>query len=264
MRGLTDGREGSGKSTASRAAVAGLAVIGLLTAGCSAGGTGLQDEGSAYPDSAKPAATPSPKGSGSPTVPNGRAPDPVKLLMDDPKVHKRIKADLKPCTKERRSYPVDSALGNLTGASSPDVVINVMTCGDAVNVGTYVFRPTATGYENVFASEEPAVVSSIDRGDLVVTKQVYDEGAPVAAQPTAEEVTTFHWSGGRFNQLHWVRNQYPGGVDGGDYVFPAEPSLDTERLKEQQTELLPAPSALLRNGVVAPVPGPAPGATNEN
>ncbi|MEU5973139.1 hypothetical protein [Streptomyces sp. NPDC047315] len=240
--------------------MAGLAVFGLLAAGCSAGGTGLQDEGSAYPDSAKGGTTPSPAGSGSSAAPNGRAPDPVKLLLEDPKVHKRIKADLKPCTKENRSYPVDSALGNLTGASSPDVVVNVMTCGDAVNVGTYVFRPTATGYENVFASEEPAVVSSIDRGDLVVTKQVYEEGAPVAAQPTAEEVTTFHWSGSRFNQLHWVRNQYPGGGDGdgGEYVFPAEPPAEVGPSTESQKEPVPVPSGLLRRGVTVPLPSAPP------
>ena len=38
---------------------------------------------------------------------------------------------------------------------------------------------TASKYENVFAAEEPAVYAEIDRGDLVVTQQVYEKGDPL-------------------------------------------------------------------------------------
>ena len=42
--------------------------------------------------------------------------NPVKLIMSDPKVSERVKADLKPCARD--SYPVDTSYGNLTGGPS--------------------------------------------------------------------------------------------------------------------------------------------------
>ncbi len=57
----------------------------------------------------------------------------------------------------------------------------MLTCGDAVGIGTYVYRRKDDGaYENVFALEEPAVYAAIDRGDLLVTKQRYAKDDPVA------------------------------------------------------------------------------------
>ena len=48
-----------------------------------------------------------------------------------------------------------------------------------MGVGSYVYREEGGRYENVFAAEEPPVYAEIDRGDLVVTKQVYEKGDPV-------------------------------------------------------------------------------------
>jgi hypothetical protein len=122
------------------------------------------------------------------------------------------------------AYPVDTSYGNLTGGGRPDVVVNVMTCEDAVGVGTYVYRVTDTKYENVFALEEPAVYSTIDRGDLVLTKQVYDEGDPVA-YPSGEDVITYRWVGNRFSEHDRVHNDYSKAIgDGGsDGSAPASP-----------------------------------------
>jgi hypothetical protein len=198
--------------------MAGLAAAGLFAAACSAGGSGVQDEGAARNDSAAakevPSAVPS---SGSATRNPARTVDAVRLLKDDPKVSERVKADLKPC--DRDSYPVDTSYGYLTGGASPDVVVNVMTCDDAVGMGTYVYRGNGKEYVNVFAAEEPAVYSAIDRGDLVVTKQVYTKGDSLT-EPSGEEVTTYHWASGKFTQQHWVRNEFGRAVGVGDAVVP--------------------------------------------
>ncbi|MDQ0941622.1 hypothetical protein [Streptomyces sp. V1I1] len=222
MRGLT-GRGGNRSLAASGAAMAGLAAVGVFAVACSTGGTGVQDEGAAHADAvakATPSSNASPTGGAQKT----EAVSAVKLIMSDPKVSERVKADLKPCARD--SYPVDTSYGNLTGGSSPDVVVNVLTCGDAVGMGTYVYRRTGDKYENVFAAEEPAVYSAIDRGDLVVTKQVYAKGDPVA-EPSGEEVTTYHWSGGKFVQQYWVRNEFSRTVGEGE-VVATEPPVPNE------------------------------------
>lgn len=202
--------------------MAGLAAVGLFTVGCSTGGSGVQDEGAAHADSAAKA-TPSPVPSSS-TGQQFKTVDAVALLKNDPKVSDRVKADLKPCG--RSSYPVDTSYGNLTGSTTPDVVVNVLTCGDAVGMGTYVYRESDKKYENVFAAEEPAVYSAIDRGDLVVTKQVYTKGDPVT-EPSGEEVTTYRWSAGKFTQQYWVRNEFSRAVGEGEAIAP-EPPASTE------------------------------------
>nr|WP_309140410.1 hypothetical protein [Streptomyces sp. PKU-EA00015] len=200
-------------------ATAGLVAFALLAAGCSTGGSGVQDEGAAPSDHAGKA-TPSPASSGS-AGQFTKAVDAVELLKNDPKVSARVKADLRPCAKD--SYPVDTSYGVLTGSSAPDVVVNVMTCADAVGMGTYVYRENGDTYENVFAVEEPAVYSAIDRGDLVVTKQVYAKGDPVA-EPSGEEVTTYRWSAGKFTQQFWVRNEYSRSVGEGEVVATDVPA----------------------------------------
>ena len=218
MRGLK-GRAGNSSLAASGAAVAGLAAVGLFTVACSSGGTGVQDEGAAHAD-AVAKATPSPVPSAGGAAQFAKSVDAVELIKSDPKVSERVKADLKPC--DRDSYPVDTSYSNLTGGTSPDVVVNVMTCGDAVGMGTYVYRANGAKYENVYAAEEPTVYSAIDRGDLVVTKQVYAKGAPVG-EPFGEEITTYHWSSGKFVQLHWVRNEFNRAVGAGEVVAPEPP-----------------------------------------
>ncbi|MEU5401185.1 hypothetical protein ABZ348_18060 [Streptomyces sp. NPDC005963] len=214
--GHSENGRGGGRRAAGSAAVVVLAAFGMFAAACSAGGTGVQDEGSAHAETAKSTPSTSVSAGGSQQV--SRV-NPVLLVKADPKVSKRIKSDLRPCG---RDYPVDTTYGNMTGGTSPDVVVNVLSCVDSVGVGTYVYRMNGTQYENVFASEEPAVVSAIDRGDLVVTKQVWVGDDPVE-EPSAEEVTTYHWTGGRFAQLHWVRNEYSGPVEGDGLLAPEPP-----------------------------------------
>ncbi|MFF7813014.1 hypothetical protein ACFZCF_14035 [Streptomyces sp. NPDC007945] len=211
----------AGPKAAGVTAMAGLAALGLFVAACSTGGTGSRDEGAARAE-ATAAAAPTPPatspGAGSDAAKAAPRVDPVALLKGDPKIGARVKADLKPCVAD--AYPVDASYGNLTDGSVPDVVVNVMTCGDAVGIGTYVYRGKsgggtgADGYENVFMAEDAAVFGTIDRGDLIVTKQVYAEGDPVA-YPSGEDIITYRWSGKRFAQHDWVHNDYSRGVGEG-------------------------------------------------
>ncbi|GAA2255454.1 MULTISPECIES: hypothetical protein [Streptomyces] len=215
MRGLTG--EGSARTRGSIQAVsAALAVptaLALLVAGCGAGGTGARDEGPAHADSVAgaAAATPSTSPFKSPDTVNA-----VELVKDDPKVAPEVKRELKPCVANE--YPVDVSYGNLTDGSADDVVVNVLTCGDAVGVGSYVYREQGGSYENVFTSEEPPVYAEIDRGDLVVTKQVYDRGDPVSS-PSGENVITYRWTSGHFAEKYRTHNDY--GKVAGDSATPA-------------------------------------------
>ncbi|MEU8758448.1 hypothetical protein [Streptomyces sp. NPDC048659] len=223
MRGLS-GRE----RAASITAVAGLAAVGVLVAGCSTGGTGSRDEGPARPDevaSTAPTTSPPPAAADSGAARAADRVDPIALLKGDPKIGERLKADLKPCTAN--AYPVDTSYGNLTNSTAPDVVVNVMTCGDAVGIGTYVYREENNRYTNVFMAEDAAVYGAIDRGDLIVTKQVYAKGDPVA-YPSGEDVITYRWTGNKFTQHDWVHNDYSkavgdGGIEGVQPA-PSEPA----------------------------------------
>jgi hypothetical protein len=223
-----------GGSTA--AALAGLATFGLLAGGCSAGGTGMRDEGPAAP---APVERSMPTPTRTPQPPQARV-DPVALLLSDPKVSDRIKAVLKPCSAD--AYPVNTSYGNLTGASLLDVVVNVMSCKDSIGIGTYVYRATSAGasggsgspspgsrsrpvkplpgnYVNVFTSEEPAIYATIDRGELVVTQQVYTRGDPVA-YPSGEDVVTYGWSDSKFTERYRVRNNYSRSLGNNDLEDP--------------------------------------------
>lgn len=221
MRGLRRRSDGT-TMAASGTATAGLAALMLFAAGCSTGGTGVQDEGAA-PSEPASKATPS-------AVPTGGAGrftqsvDAVGLLMADPKVSPRVKADLRPCGKS--SYPVDTSYAVITGNESPDVIVNVLTCGDAVGMGTYVYRENGSGFENVFSVEEPAVYAAVDRGDLVVTRQVYAKNDPVS-EPSGEEVSTYRWTAGKFTRQFWVRNEFSRAVGEGE-VVASEPPAPTE------------------------------------
>ncbi|ROQ32717.1 hypothetical protein EDD98_1713 [Streptomyces sp. PanSC19] len=202
---------------ASVTATAGLVAVGLSLAACSTGGTGSRDEGAARTDEIA-AAAPTPSAPGTAGLQYAERVDPIALLKADPKIGQRLKSDLKPCVAD--AYPVDASYGDLTNASAPDVVVNVMTCGDAVGIGTYVYRKQSDRYENVFMAEDAAVYATIDRGDLVVTKQVYAKGDPVA-YPSGEDVITYRWSGNRFTQHDWVHNEYSRAVGDGDGAEPA-------------------------------------------
>lgn len=195
-----------------------LAAIGLLLTACSTGGSGARDEGPANRGETvvAPSTSPSPSTTAAPTPPSNL--DAVKIIKADPKVSRTVKHDLKPCAADE--YPVDVSYGNLTGGNATDVVVNVMTCGDAVGTSTYVYRAEGKKYENVFQDEEPPVYAEIDRGDLVVTKQLYEKGDPVS-YPSGEEVITYDWSVNHFTETDRVRNHYSSAA-GGDAPAPTE------------------------------------------
>ncbi len=192
-------------------AVAVLAALALFMSACGTGGTGARDEGPAHADSVSgtaPSAAPVP----SRTAERLNA---VRLVKADPTVSAEVKRELKPCVADQ--YPVDVSYGDLTGQSADDVVVNVLTCGDAVGIGSYVYREQGGSYHNVFKAEEPPVYAEIDRGDLVVTKQVYEKGDPVSA-PSGENVITYRWSGTRFTEAYSLHNDY--GKTAGDGPTP--------------------------------------------
>ncbi|GLW51463.1 lipoprotein CseA [Streptomyces sp. NBRC 14336] len=188
-------------------ALAVFAALALFTSGCGTGGTGARDEGPARDESgagaalaASPTASPLPSASDRP----GQA-EVIRLIKADPLVSTEVKRDLKPCAAD--DYPIDTSFGELTGGTAQDVVVNVLTCGDGVGIGSYVYREQDGSYENVFQAEEPPVYAQIDRGDLVVSKQVYERGDPVSS-PSGENVITYRWNGTRFNQEYFWHNDY--------------------------------------------------------
>ncbi|MFJ3231724.1 hypothetical protein [Streptomyces sp. NPDC086787] len=210
MRGLTD--EGPPSAyRASQAAITALAVLaalGLFMAACGTGGTGARDEGPAKGNSvagAGVAASPSARPSEA-----YKPVDAVSLLRHDPEVSPEVKRYLTPCGD---AYPVDVSYGDLTGGTSKDLVVNVLTCADAVGVGSYVYRKVQGRYENVFKTEESPVYAEIDRSSLVVTQQVYDKGDPVS-DPSGENVITFGWAKDHFVRETYRHTDY-GNADGG-------------------------------------------------
>ncbi|MFF1835157.1 hypothetical protein ACFVXE_13265 [Streptomyces sp. NPDC058231] len=210
----------NGWATGSTALV-GLAAFALLAVSCSTGGTGTRDEG---PAGTQPVAQVTPTSTAASTVRPTPRVDVVQLVKRDSRVSERVRTDLKPCTGDE--YPVDTSYGTLTGGRSADVVVNVMTCGDSVGVGTYVYRERSDGtYENIFTTEQPAVYGTIDRGDLVVTTQVYEKKDAVA-YPSGEEVVTYHWADNRFTEHDRVHNDFNRAVGNGEGELPepAEPT----------------------------------------
>jgi hypothetical protein len=188
---------------AASTAVVVLAALALFVSACATGGTGTRDEGPAHAaaaDGASPSVLPS--ALASPRLDRKGA---IALLRSDPKVSEAVKRDLEPCGTDQ--YPVDLIYGDLTGSSADDVVVNVVTCADPVGVGSYVYREEGGSYQNVFQAEEPPVYAEIDRGDLVVTKQVYEKDDPVA-EPSGENVITYRWVSGRFVAVYRTHSDY--------------------------------------------------------
>ncbi|WP_282703576.1 hypothetical protein [Streptomyces sp. CC219B] len=219
MRGLADeatGTTGARKSLqAVITALAVLAALALSVAACATGGTGTRDEGPAYGESAAGAVVATP--SSPPSAYGGRPDqaDVVRIIKQDPQVSEKVKLALKPCVAD--DYPIDVSYGDLTGGASSDVVVNVVTCGDQIGVGSYVYREANGSYENVFATEESPVYAQIDRGDLLVSKQVYEKGDPVS-RPSGENVITYRWTANRFTQTYFWHNDY--GASVGDEPSP--------------------------------------------
>ncbi|MFJ8112741.1 hypothetical protein [Streptomyces sp. NPDC096132] len=184
-------------------AVTVLAALALFVSACATGGTGTRDEGPAHADGVGGGTTVSPS-----VAPSGTPSqtDAIQLVMNDPAVSAEVKSELKPCVGDE--YPVDVSYGDLTGGPTTDIVVNVLTCGDAVGVGSYVYREQDDRYENVFKAEEPPVYAEIDRGDLVVTKQVYAKGDSVS-DPSGENVITYRWTtADRFIKQFSIHNDY--------------------------------------------------------
>ncbi|MER5692947.1 hypothetical protein ABT088_14680 [Streptomyces mirabilis] len=196
---------------------AALAALGLFLTACATGGTGARDEGPASSEAVAKGA-PSRAASAPPSKTPKRV-DAVKLVKDDPEVSDSVKSALtKPCVADE--YPVDVSYGDLTGGTTDDVVVNVMTCGDAVGIGSYVYREESGRYENVFKTEEPPVYAEIDRGDLVITQQLYKKGDPVE-YPSSEEVITYGWTATHFTERSRTHNDYSNAVGGADTPAPA-------------------------------------------
>ncbi|MEU1516156.1 hypothetical protein ABZ490_29145 [Streptomyces sp. NPDC005811] len=195
-------------------AVTVLAALALFVSACATGGTGTRDEGPAHADAVAGAAT-------TPSAESARTSsrvDAVQLVKADPEVSAEVKGELKPCVGDE--YPVDVSYGDLTGGPVTDIVVNVLTCGDAVGVGSYVYREKDGRYENVFKTEEPPVYAEIDRGDLVVTKQVYAKGDSVSS-PSGENVITYRWtSADHFVKEFTIHNEYSSIVDGDPTQMP--------------------------------------------
>ncbi|WP_245239155.1 hypothetical protein [Streptomyces sp. MZ04] len=195
-----------------------LAAVGLLLTACSAGGSGARDEGPANRGDTVVSPSPTVASSSSAAPAPAADVDPVQLIKHDPKVSQSVKRELQPCSAD--DYPVDVSYGNLTGGSASDVVVNVMSCDDPVGTGTYVYRADGEKYQNVFQDEEPPVYAEIDRGDLVVTKQVYQKGDPVEL-PSVEDVITYRWTSNRFTETDRTRSHY-GRAAGGDAPAPTQ------------------------------------------
>ncbi|MFD7400566.1 hypothetical protein ACFV60_36720 [Streptomyces virginiae] len=193
----------------------------VFAVGCATGGTGLRDGGPARPEAVAKATPSGPAPEDSVSASSGRPlkkVDPVGLLMKDPKVSTEVKRDLKPCSG--KEYPVDVSYGKVTGGPVVDIVVNVLSCADALGRGTYVYRSDGARYENVFSDEQPPVYAEIDRGDLVVTKQVYGK-SDALAYPSGEDVITYRWNGEKFTEQDRVHSEYSNVVDGGVPPAPA-------------------------------------------
>jgi hypothetical protein len=215
--GLTEAEPAPGRGTfqAAITAVSVLVALAVFVSACATGGTGTRDEGPAYAESSdgsEMAAGAAPSASEAPALPPSPASSAeslsraaaARLVKDDPAVSADVKNDLQPCGDD---YPVDVLSGDLTGGTSKDVVVNVLTCGDEIGVGSYVYRVESGAYENVFKAEESPVYALIDRGDLVVAKQVYEKGDQVTT-PSGEYVITYRWTAGRFVKRWDQYNQY--------------------------------------------------------
>ncbi|MFF4121686.1 hypothetical protein [Streptomyces sp. NPDC001714] len=224
MRGLTDAGPGRGPASAQAVitAVAVLAVLALFVASCGTGGTGARDEGPAHAESAESAdgaraAAEAPSPTPNPSQSYKRV-DAIALVKADPQVSTTVKRNLAPCSGDK--YSVDVTYGDLTGGPAADVVVNVQTCGDAVGIGAYVYRAENGTYKNVFEAEESPVYAEIDRGDLSVTKQVYEKGDPVSS-PSGENVITYSWAAGHFVQEYFHHTEYGNATgSGGDDATP--------------------------------------------
>jgi hypothetical protein len=167
----------------------------VVMTGCAEGG-GVRVEGSA------PASVLPPVGHSGSLAPKV---NPVTLLQRDPKVDDDIKDHLHPCGGDE--YPIDTSYGNVTGAATPDLVINVSTCSDGVGLGSYVYRMRKGRYVDVFGDDQSPVYIDIVQGELELTRQVYSRDDGVCC-PSGEDVIMYRWTGSRFVETSHTHNEY--------------------------------------------------------
>ncbi|WKX71822.1 hypothetical protein [Streptomyces sp. XD-27] len=227
MRGLIQAVPGKTALLTGGSLVALVAAGGLVLGGCDFNSDGVRNEGQAQtakgsgsaPDSygseptAEASASPKPTGGARPKKMN--AVELVKLVKADPKVNAELKDSLKPCEGDK--YPVDWTYGALTGSARTDIVVNVLTCGDGMGIGAYVYRKHGDTYENVFADEEqaPLFADPVGKGELHVYKQLYAADASVDA-PSGEEQIVYQWSAdrNRFEETKRWTTDYNSNGDG--------------------------------------------------
>lgn len=236
MRGLIKATPGRNAIITGGAVVGLAAAGGWMLAGCGSGSQGVRTEGPARTQwTSSPAQD---QGSyagsgGTSTPPTVQKADAVRLIKDDPKVGRDLKAHLQPCTakatkaKPVKGYPVEVIRGKLTGPTASDLVINVTTCDDGFGIGSYVYRKVGHGYENVFSDEQPPVYADVVKGDLSVTKLTYASGDTVCC-PSREDVITYRWAASR-QAFTVIRHKH------------------TDYSKSSPTDE-PAPSASVRDG----------------
>lgn len=210
----------------SAAAPAGTVLLALLAAGalssCGTADEGVRLEGEptaataperlsatsppAASDEPESSASPSPAPSRSPAAglgasgfnPQGEPARVVALLRKDPKVSPKVKAVLTPCAG---TWPVTVETGRATSGTREDLVVNVASCADSVGVGTYVYRRSSSGtLVNVFSAERPPVHSTIERGRLVVTRDVFLGNEPVCC-PSGRDIIVYEWRDGVFREV---------------------------------------------------------------
>ena len=192
-------------------AMAVLAVLALFVSACATGGTGARDEGPAAP---RPVAGPRPR----PRAPSGAyrtKVDAVALVKDDPRSPAGSSTELKPCVADE--YPVDVSYGRPDRRRRRRRLVNVLTCGDAVGVGSYVYRDGAGRTRMCSRRRNPGLCGDRPRrpgGDQAGVR----EGRPPGVDPSGENVTTYRWLGRpavspRSNQLRKRLQQRVGGDD---------------------------------------------------
>ncbi|MEU3963869.1 hypothetical protein AB0F42_29385 [Streptomyces buecherae] len=220
MRGLSRAAPSRTALFTGGAVAALAATVGLVLAGCNSASDGVRKEGQAQRDAvtreSKPSAVPSMEASPVKV-------DAVALVKSDPKVNADLKRNLKPCVKDE--YPVDVSYGKLTGASTTDVVVNIMTCGDGFGIGSYVYRKSGEDYENVFLAEQAPVYVDIEKNELRVTQQVYDSGDALCC-PSGEDVIHYRWSDERFIETGRTHTDFNKTVEDDDADDDELPSDD--------------------------------------
>ncbi|MCL2552139.1 MAG: hypothetical protein FWE75_08360 [Actinomycetia bacterium] len=175
-----------------------LICVCAVVAGCGTSVTGARREGPAPTETVKPRSTTAP----------AIAADPAALatmIRRDTAVSPDVREDLTPCNDD--DYPMDTDSGYLTSGDGPDLVVNIMTCGDGLGVASYVYRKVGGKYQNVFADEHTGVYGTVDSGRLQVIHEVYRSDDPVA-YPTGEESTTYVWRGTQFVQIARTYQDY--------------------------------------------------------